>query len=63
MRDTYYVAKYTKSGVFVCIMAGLGRNAGTWDAGHSKRTAQRHARALRLEWPHHDFKVEIAHYS
>jgi hypothetical protein len=31
---------------FVSTLAGLGRNKGTWDVSHSKRTAQRLVREL-----------------
>jgi hypothetical protein len=29
------------------VVAGCGRNKGTWDTTHTRRTAQRHARGLR----------------
>lgn len=51
---SYNVVKYRvqntssdASLVFVGVMAGIGRNKGTWDSTHSKNTAQRHAKILR----------------
>ena len=58
MKETYSVVKYTKSGKFVATISGMGRNKGTLDHSHSKRTAQRHAAALRRKDKSHDFKVE-----
>lgn len=54
----YYVVKYTVSNRFVCIVSGLGRNAGTWDSAHGQRTAQRHAAALRKRDASHLYRVE-----
>ncbi|CAM8643554.1 hypothetical protein MCEMSEM18_03573 [Comamonadaceae bacterium] len=53
---SYYVVRYTPNETTV--MAGLGRNRGTWDTAHTRRTAQRHARTLRLEDPKSTYKVE-----
>lgn len=45
--ESYQVVKRcADSGAFVAVVAGLGRNKGTWDATHSKATAKRHAKVL-----------------
>lgn len=44
----YVVAQY-RNGIFDSVLSGMGKNRGTWDAEHSRRAAQRHARALRAE--------------
>lgn len=54
----HQVVKYTTQGHFLGIVSGLGRNVGTWDSDHSKRTAQRHASALRNQDTTHIYKVE-----
>jgi hypothetical protein len=54
----YSVVKYTLDGKFVATISGMGRNKGTWDHSHSKRTAHRHAASLRREDPNHLYKVE-----
>jgi hypothetical protein len=41
----YQVIRY-EEGRIVGVMAGLGRNRGTWDSSHSKSAAYRHARQL-----------------
>ena len=56
--QSYVVVKYSKSGKFVGVIAGMGRNRGRWDATHSKRTAQKYARQLREECPEFDYRVE-----
>lgn len=53
---SYYVVRYLNNET--AVMAGLGRNRGTWDTAHTRRTAQRHARALRLQDPGSIYKVE-----
>lgn len=56
--QTYAVCKYSTNGAFIGIVSGMGRNRGTWDSQHSKRTAQRYAALLRKEDKGHMFKVE-----
>jgi hypothetical protein len=56
--DSYYVVQYDLDGKFGAVISGMGRNKGTWDASHSKRTAQRHARRLRAKDKEHIYKVE-----
>lgn len=46
--NAYNVVQY-RDGKWDCIMSGMGKNRGTWDADHSRRAAQRHAAALRRE--------------
>lgn len=41
----HYVAEYVH-GVRSATLSGLGRNKGTQDATHSKRTAQKYAREM-----------------
>jgi hypothetical protein len=57
----YVVVKRTLSGRRVGTVAGLGRNAGTWDADHTRRTAQRHAQQLRAEDQQHAYTDEPAY--
>lgn len=55
----YVVVRYKPDGKFDSVMAGMGRNKGTWDAeAKSRRTAQRWARELRREDPEHNYRVE-----
>lgn len=54
--QTYCVAKHRK-GEFVGVVSGMGKNQGTWNSDHSKRTAQRYAAKLRIEDPDHRFYV------
>jgi hypothetical protein len=43
------------------LVAGCGRNRGTWDtAANSKRTAQRWANEVRAKYPEYIIKVESA---
>ncbi len=59
--ETHYVAQFTHDGKRVATVSGLGRHKGTCDAGHSQRTAQRHAAKLRKEDPTHDYRAEWKH--
>jgi hypothetical protein len=56
--DRYSVVEYTKKGEFVATISGMGRNAGTWDSSHSRRTAQKYAAQLRRENKDRVYKVE-----
>lgn len=57
--ETHSVGKFTKrDGIRVCTMSGMGRNKGTWDHNHSKRTAQKHAAKCRKDDPTHDYRAE-----
>ena len=38
-----------RHGVFDAVMSGMGKNRGTLDSDHSRRSAQRHAAALRAD--------------
>ena len=58
--QTYCVEQYDKTGAFVGVVSGLGRNRGTWDSEHSKRTAQRYAALLRKEKPGYRFTVSTS---
>lgn len=44
----WHVVQY-RHGVFDGVMSGMGKNRGTLDSDHSRRSAQRHAKALRAE--------------
>lgn len=49
---TYHVVKRDHTTwAFQSVISGLGRNAGTLGAAHSKRTAQRHATRLNKSAP------------
>jgi hypothetical protein len=54
----YCVVRYTLDGKFDGVISGMGRNKGTWDSTHGRRTAQRHAACCRKEDPNHLYKVE-----
>jgi hypothetical protein len=54
----WVVVEY-RDGKFYAVVSGLGTNAGTLDAGHTRRTAQRWARKLNgHKIPGVKFKVE-----
>lgn len=53
----YNIVRY-KDGQFDGVMAGCGRNAGTWDSDHSRSSAYRQAAKLRVEQPGYTYKVE-----
>lgn len=46
---TQFVVVQKREGKFDCVLSGMGRNKGTLDATHSRRSAQRHAQQLRKE--------------
>jgi hypothetical protein len=46
---------------FVGVVAGLGRNKGTWDTGLCRSSAYRYAAALRKEDRDHSYTVEELH--
>jgi len=46
--STHHVIQY-RDGKFDAVMSGMGRNRGTLESAHTKRTAQRHAQQLRSE--------------
>ena len=59
MKSTRYeVAKYSPDGAYLCAVAGMGRNRGTWDSDHSRSAAYHHARTLRRLDPAHRYSVE-----
>lgn len=60
MEQEYHVCKYAHTGEFLGVVSGMGRNRGTWDATHGRRTVQRHAALLRQEEPSFRFHVEPA---
>lgn len=54
----WQVCQYVK-GEFIGVVAGLGRNAGTWDStARSQRTAQRWAKQCRRDDPGGVYRVE-----
>lgn len=46
MRTKRFTVVEYHDGEFYGVVAGLGRNAGTWDADHSRSAAYRHCKAL-----------------
>ena len=48
MKTSFCVVQY-RHGKFDCVLSGMGKNRGTLDADHSRRSAQRHAKSLRAE--------------
>lgn len=58
MERDYQVQKYTLDGKPLGCISGMGRNKGTWDAGHSYSRACHYARILRREDPNHLYEVE-----
>lgn len=57
---SYHIVRY-QNGKFDAIIAGCGRNKGTWDAEHSKSSAHYHAARLRKQYPGADYRVEPVH--
>jgi len=57
----YNVIQQTPAGEFIAVMAGMGRNAGTWDTQHGRSQAYAHARKLRQTDPQHRYVVTPAH--
>ena len=53
----FHIVRY-QNGQFTGVMAGCGRNKGTWDSDHSRSAAFCHAKALRMEQPKYEFRVE-----
>jgi putative IMPACT (imprinted ancient) family translation regulator len=49
MNATRYCVVQYRHGKFDGIMSGMGKNRGTLDSDHSRRSAQRHARMLRMD--------------
>jgi len=49
MNATRYCVVQYRNGAFDCILSGMGKNRGTLDSDHSRRSAQRHARMLRMD--------------
>ena len=49
MNATRYCVVQYRHGKFDGIMSGMGKNRGTLDSDHSRRSAYRHAAALRAE--------------
>lgn len=60
MKD-YEVVKYTLDGKRISSISGLGRNKGTWDSNHSKRTAQKYRKDIQKEDSKHIYKVECVY--
>lgn len=56
--ERFHIVRYTRDGKFDAVMAGCGRNRSTWDTGHSKSAAYKHAATLRVEQPEYRFQVE-----
>lgn len=56
--NSFCIVRYTAAGFFDGVMAGCGKNRGTWDTGHSRSAAFRHAKALRVEMPEYRFRVQ-----
>ena len=54
----YNVVKRNVNGEFISVMSGLGHNVGTWDSGHTRSTAYRHAKALNDLKDGYVYKVE-----
>lgn len=57
----FQIVEYTKQGKFIGVIAGQGKNKGTWDSTHSKSSAYRIRKQLRLKYPESVFKVESLH--
>ncbi len=58
--QTFQVCEYDKTGRFIGVVSGMGKNAGKWDSSHSRRAAQRYAAMLRFEKPDSRFSVETS---
>lgn len=58
MTDLYHVVRRTLAGDFICVICGMGRNIGTLDAGHSRRTTIKWAKRCQAEDPDYQYVVE-----
>lgn len=58
MADLYHVVRLTLAGDFIAVISGMGRNIGTLDAGHSRRTAIKWAKACQAQDPAYLYTVE-----
>jgi len=45
----YQIGQYDKAGRFVAVVAGAGKNRGTWDTDHSRAAAYRHCAAMNAK--------------
>ncbi len=57
----YHVVQFDKDGKRLTTISGLGRNEGTMDSSHSRRTAQHHAKQMREQDPESIYLAEPAH--
>lgn len=57
-KQRFEVVQFTPDGRRIGSVAGMGRNAGTWDTGHSRSSAYRHAKQCRADDPRHVYRVE-----
>ena len=48
MKKEYYIVQYINN-KFAGVISGLGRNKGSWEAMHTKRTADKYAKRLNEE--------------
>lgn len=55
----FEIHKFSKDGLFLGVVSGMGRNKGTWDAAaYSLRTAQRWLMQCRKDDPSCAYKIE-----
>ena len=57
----YCIVEYTSTGEFKGVIAGMGKNKGTWDACHSRSSAYRIRKQLMQEYKDAVFKVELTY--
>jgi hypothetical protein len=53
----FEVVEFRPAGDRLHSIAGMGRNAGTWDSDHSRSAAFRHLAAIRAQYPARVFRV------
>lgn len=59
--ENYCIVEYTNKGEFKGVIAGMGKNKGTWDTCHSRSAAYRIRKQLMQEYKEAVFKVELAY--
>lgn len=59
--EKYCIVLYTSTGEFIGVIAGMGKNKGTWEDRHSRSAAYRIRKQLMQEYKDAVFKVELAY--
>ena len=57
MKNDYCIGQY-KDGKRIATISGCGRNKGTWDSAHSRRTPKRYAQEMNAKKDGFTYKAE-----